>query len=166
MLLDLNQICPEAVSDSGLFRRSLTDLQNSYSAPKVGQKIDLRPEVGEYSLHTRRYIARVASTEGEAKILSVWENRQGKMERVSKDLRDVSNWACSPAGRLKIIASTNKIYGEIAGVYFWEPRFEGWKVLKTFPNMDLCWLDKFSSSEILTCVVQRGKLKQTINLSL
>lgn len=165
-LLNLNQTRPETVTDSNLFRRAMINLQINYRALKVVQKIDPRPESGEYTLPERRYILRAVSTEGEAKILSVWENRQGIMERVSEDLSDASNWLLSPNKKNLVVAAAHRIYGEIAGIYRWEPISTSWTALKTFPDMELCWLDKFSPSGILTCVVQRGKQKRTINLSI
>ena len=111
------------------------------------------------------FFIRVALGEGETKQGSVWQNQPRYVQRVSETLYDVSSILWHPYKKDVVIASTNMIYGDHAGIYLWNPASFKWQVVRIFPDATSCRIEAISNRGVLRVRVTREEQTWRFNVS-
>lgn len=158
---------PATVGDVRRLCQPLRHYQQRLILPKRGmQGVIPVLGAGEYLHRNGHLFIRVAVGEGEVRLGSVWENRSVGVYRVSETLLDVCSIFWSPLDRDVVVASTNSVYGEHAGIYIWSPPTGKWQVIRVFPKVLSCQIVTVSDKRVLRCRLWDGTRSSEVNVSL
>jgi|GEM_PF-7108185 len=147
--VNLSKVRSQIIDGEYLFRRPLPHYQRAFVSKSPKVRMSPVRFAGEYLDPRGRLFIRVAVGEGEAKQGSVWQNQPRYVQRVSETLHDVSSILWHPYKEDVVIASTNMIYGERAGIYMWRPFSSKWQVVRVFPDAISCRIEAISTTGAL-----------------
>jgi hypothetical protein len=147
--VNLSKVRSQIIDGEYLFRRPLPHYQRAFESKSPKVRMSPVRFAGEYLDPRGRLFIRVAIGEGEAKQGSVWQNQPRYVQRVSETLHDVSSILWHPYKKDVVIASTNMIYGERAGIYMWNPTSFKWQVVRIFPDAISCRIEAISTTGAL-----------------
>ncbi len=164
--VNLSKVRSQIIDGEYLFRRPLPHYQRAYESKLPKVRMSPVRFAGEYLDPRGRLFIRVALGVGEAKHGSVWQTQRGYVQRVSETLHDVSSMLWHPYKRDVVIASTNMIYGEHAGIYLWNPASFKWQVVRIFPGAISCYIDAISKRGVLSVRVTRKDRAWQFNVKL